>query len=134
MRTPHRKANNCWSPDDAIEATTKALSVMQIYPTIDDNWYLDAGATHTMTLDGADIHGKTIYKGFGKVDGLILSHLGHARFNLSEVSPVTCGFLLVPSVAKTLISAPQLAKNNNWSLFTSSGKYKWFVFTLTFIK
>lgn len=62
----------------------------------------------------------TIYKGFDKVlagngDGLIISHSGVARFNLSEGSSMTCDVLLVPSIAKRLIFVPQLAKKDNWS-------------------
>lgn len=66
----------------------------------------------------------TIYKGFDKVlvgngDGLIISHSGDACFNLSEGCSMTCDVLLDPSIAKRFIFVPQLAKNDNWSLFTS---------------
>ena len=85
--------------------------------TTTDAWFLDSGATHHVTADGKSLNAKTEYSGIGKLsigDGSQLSiyHTGNIKLPTSQPLMLR-DILLVPSIAKNLISISKFTLEND---------------------
>ena len=84
---------------------------------INDSWFLDSGATHHVTANGKSLNAKTEYSSTGKLsisDGssLFISHIGNIKF--PTLQPLMLhDILLVPSIAKNLISISKFTLEND---------------------
>ena len=123
----YHKANQCYALDEAVLQSAKAFSAMQIADPQGSTWYMDTGASHTMTADQQQVQGKASYTssdsilvGNGKF--FPITHTGKAKINLSNGTVKTSPVLLVPSIARNLISVSQFAKSHNcYFVFDSLG-------------
>ena len=82
-----------------------------------DSFFLDNRATHHVTVDGKSLNAKTEYSGTGKLsigDGsrLSISHIGNIKLPTSQPLMFR-DTLLVPSIAKNLISISKFTLEND---------------------
>ena len=86
----------------------------------DPSWYLDLGASHHFIPDPANLLTGSEYLGFGQVfigngTSINIQHIGHSILQLIDSNSVfkLDNLVLIPTIAKNLISVSQFAKDNN---------------------
>lgn len=82
-----------------------------------ESWLPDSGATAHMTFDPQLVQNEKVYNGKDRViigNGMALSitHIGHYNLKLSNCILHLENVLLVPQLKKTLLSIPQLVRDN----------------------
>ena len=85
--------------------------------TTTGSWFLNSGATDHVTEDGKSLNAKTEYSGTSKIsigDGsqLSISHIGNIKLPTSQPLMLR-DILLVPSIAKNLISISKFTLEND---------------------
>lgn len=105
-------------PKNPLSAVTASPEVVD-----SDIWYADSGASCHVTSDGRNMGQKANYGGKGKLvvgDGhqISISHVGSSHLPTSDCtkSLILKDVLLVPEIAKNLISVSKLVTNNDISI------------------
>ncbi|KAH9668130.1 retrovirus-related pol polyprotein from transposon RE1 [Citrus sinensis] len=100
----------------------KAAYLANMDAPVDNNWFLDSGATHHLTNDMSNMNGAEPFTGNSKLIvgngvGLCITQLGSAVLRMPDVLNYSDlklnNILLVPKITKNLISISQLTKDND---------------------
>ncbi|KAH9664249.1 Integrase catalytic domain-containing protein [Citrus sinensis] len=128
---PGHTANICWKLEEFITSSAyrpppnrgpKAAYLANMDAPVDNNWYLDSGATHHLTNDMNNVNGAEPFAGNSKLIvgngvGLCITHIGSVVLRMLDALNYSDlklnNILLVPKITKNLISISQLTKDNN---------------------
>ncbi|KAH9688627.1 retrovirus-related pol polyprotein from transposon RE1 [Citrus sinensis] len=128
---PGHTANICWKLEEFMASGAyrpplnrgpKAAYLTNMDAPVDNNWYLDSGATHHLTNDMNNVNVVEPFSGNSKLVvgngfGLSITHIGstilrmHNALNYFELK--LNNILLVPKITKNLISISKLTKDND---------------------
>ena len=128
---PRHTANIYWKLEEFITSCAyrpppnrglKAAYLANMDTSIDNNWYLDSGATHHFTNDMNNVNDAEHFAGNSKLVvgngvGLCITHICSVVLRMLDALNYSDlklnNILLVPKITKNLISISKLTKDNN---------------------